>query len=81
MTEENIIKRLQENFKNSKIEVADMTGQSNHFSLLIISDEFESISLINRHKRIHALFKEELTIEIHAFQIKALTPVEWSNKK
>ena len=81
MTKENILNRLHKNFTNSKIEVHDMTGSSNHFSLLIISDDFKSISLINRHKKIHSIFKEELTTEIHAFQIKALTPIEWSNKK
>ena len=81
MTKENIIKRLHENFTTGEIEVSDITGESNHFSLLIISKEFESISLINRHKKIHSIFKEELTKEIHAFQIQALTPIEWSNKK
>ena len=81
MTKEQILNRLHENFIDSEIEVQDMTGQSNHFNLLIISNDFKSVSLIKRHKIIHSIFKEELTTEIHAFQIKALTPAEWRNKK
>jgi stress-induced morphogen len=81
MTKEQILNRLHENFTDSEIEVQDMTGQSNHFNLLIISNDFKSVSLIKRHKMIHSIFKEELTTEIHAFQIKALTLAEWGNKK
>ena len=36
MTKEQILNRLHENFIDSEIEVQDMTGQSNHFNLLII---------------------------------------------
>ena len=47
MTKEDILKRLTANFKNSKIEVHDSTGESNHFSILILSDKFESMTLIH----------------------------------
>ena len=54
MTKEDILKRLTQNFKNSKIEVEDLTGNSNHYSIVIISDEFDKIPLINRHKKIYS---------------------------
>ena len=80
MTKEDIIKRLTRNFDNSKIDVQDLTGSSNHYSILIISDIFVNMSLINRHKKIYNIFKNEMTIEIHALQIKTFTYSEWSHK-
>ena len=58
----------------------DITGESNHFSLFILSEQFESMSLIGRHKMIYKIFEKELTKEIHALQIKPLTYKEWNQK-
>ena len=80
MTKQDIFKKLTEKFPKSKIEIADMTGQSNHFSLFILSDSFDNMPLIDRHKLIYSIFSEELTTEIHALQIKAYTPSEWIRK-
>ena len=81
MTTENISKRLSNHFRNSQIEVSDVTGQSNHFSIFILSKQFESMSLVERHKMIYKIFEKELTQKIHALQIKALTYKEWNQKK
>ena len=81
MTKDDIKKRITNQFKDSYTEVIDTTGESNHFSILIISEIFEKLSLINRHKLIYDVFKKELTNEIHALQIRAYTKVEWQNKK
>ena len=81
MTKEDILKRLTLNFKKSKIEVNDMTGQNNHFSILVLSKKFEGISLIDRHKMIYSIFKKEIINEIHALQIQAFTLLEWKSKK
>ena len=81
MTKEDILKKLTKNFQNSKIEIVDMTGQSNHFSILIISEQFKFLSLIKRHQIIYSIFEKELTNEIHALQLKTLTADEWISKK
>ena len=80
MTKQDIFEKLTEKFPESKIEIIDMTGQSNHFSLFILSDSFDNMSLIDRHKFIYSIFSQELTTEIHALQIKAYTPSEWLRK-
>ena len=80
MTKEDILKRLTNRFKNSKIDVQDLTGDSNHYSILVISNEFIDISLINRHKTIYNIFQNEITLEIHALQIKTFTFEEWAQK-
>ena len=81
MNKDDIKKRLVQYFQNSYIEVIDLTSDSNHFSIIIISDIFIDLSLINRHKKVYSLFQNELTKEIHALQIKAFTKAEWKSKK
>ena len=80
MTKDDILKRLTQNFHNSKIDVQDLTGSANHYSILIISDEFQNMSLIDRHKQIYSIFKNEITVQIHALQIKTFTFEEWTQK-
>ena len=80
MTKESILKKLTVHFQDSKIEVHDLTGDSNHYSILIISNNFNNLPLIDRHKKIHEIFQKELTTEIHALQIKTFTPNEWNQK-
>tara|TARA_B100001029_G_C15060937_1_gene458432 strand:- start:3137 stop:3385 length:249 start_codon:yes stop_codon:yes gene_type:complete len=80
MTKEDILKRLTQNFSGAKIDVQDLTGSSNHYSILIISDYFIDMPLIDRHKKIYTIFQDEMTIEIHALQIKTFTYTEWTKK-
>ena len=80
MTKDGIKKRLNKKFGKDVIEVRDMTSQSNHFSVLVISNQFDKLSLIKRHQIIYSLFKDELTNEIHALQINTYTHFEWKEK-
>ena len=80
MTIDDIKKRLSDFFLKSHIEVIDMTSDSNHFSVLIISDIFSDLSLIDRHKLVYSLFEKELTNEIHAMQLKTFSKQEWKQK-
>ena len=76
-----VLAYLRLKFPNAQIEVIDMTMQGNHFSLTIISDLFNGVSLINRHKLIYREFKNEMSITIHALQIKMFTKLEWQKNK
>ena len=56
-------------------------GSSSHFKVVLVSDEFQGQSLLNRHKRINQLLQIELANDIHALAIHTMTPVEWVKKK
>ena len=76
----NSIKEKIEDFiSNSKVEVKDTTGTGDHFSVLVISDHFKNMNLVNRHKLIYESLNQYITKEIHALQIKAYTEEELSN--
>lgn len=71
-------------------DVLDVTNESHrhsvpkdsetHFRVLLVTDEFESINRISRHRRVHAILKEELQGSVHALAIDAWTPAEWLAK-
>ena len=78
MNTKNIKQKLEANFsKKDFIETVDINNQGNHFNIIVVSDRFNNMSLINRHKLIYGIFAQEITKEIHAMQIKTYTHSEW----
>jgi acid stress-induced BolA-like protein IbaG/YrbA len=74
MTIEEIKKRLLSGFENADI---TMEGDGCSCSAMIVSDEFEGQSLLNRQKKVLALVSEEIKSgELHALTIKARTNSE-----
>ena len=61
------------NHKNHK---KDTSG--GHFKLLIISDNFCNIKLIDRHRLIYKILDQMIKKEIHALSIKALSIKEYT---
>ncbi len=71
MNPEQIKKRLQENYPESHVDVTDLTGTHDHYSVYIASDVFSGMSRIQRHKHVMAVFDAELkTGEVHALTIQ-----------
>ena len=81
MNTNTIKQKLVNFFKNDIVEVVDTNGMNNHFSLVIISDKFANMTLIDRHKLVYKIFAKEITNCIHALQIKTYTKEEWSKDK
>lgn len=63
-------------------ESANHSGDAteSHFKLIVVSDYFQALKLIDRHRFINQLFKEELT-HIHALAMHTYTPAEWVLKQ
>tara|TARA_Y100000996_G_C22406727_1_gene595440 strand:- start:335 stop:589 length:255 start_codon:yes stop_codon:yes gene_type:complete len=81
MNIEEIKQRLNSNFINDKVEVFDSRGTGDHFSIIVISDRFDGVSLVNRHRMIYSIFEDKIVNEIHALQIQTYTLEEWKRKK
>ena len=80
MIEKKIKKRLKEKLEKSKIFIQDMTGNNNHFNLVVISDSFINLTLIEQHKMIYSFLDDMITKEIHALQLKTLTWEQWKKQ-
>jgi len=81
--ESQIIFILNEHFKIKSIEVVNESHMHNvpnnsetHFKLILVSDDFLNMSLINRHKKIYSTL-ERLMKKIHALSIHAFTYDEY----
>ena len=78
----NTIKEIiKKSIKDASIEVTDSNNSGDHFSIFIVTDQFEGMDLLKRHKIIYNLLSSYITKEIHALQLKTLTYKEYNNEK
>ena len=59
-----------ESFPNATIEIIDLVGDEDHYSLSIIDKSFESVPLIKQHRMVKEALKEVLNTRLHAITIK-----------
>jgi BolA family transcriptional regulator, general stress-responsive regulator len=54
-------------------------GES-HFRVLIVSQSFEPLSRVVRHRKIYEALAEELKDRVHALSLQSFTPLEYTNR-
>jgi len=86
--ETTIINKLKSNMKLLHLEVVNESvnhnvppGSESHFKVVIVSDEFVSLSLIARHRLIYTVLSAEIMDNIHALTIHAYTGDDWSERQ
>lgn len=53
-------------------------GDGQHFSAVIVSQEFSGLNRVKRQQRVNAILKPHFdTGVLHALSMQALTPEEW----
>ena len=52
-------------------------GSESHFKVVVVSDQFEGKSPIERHRLVNHVLKDELSGSVHALSIQAMTPAQW----
>lgn len=53
-------------------------ASESHFRLVVVSEQFESKTLIARHRIINKLLEDELNGGVHALAMHTFTPDEWT---
>ena len=77
----NLIKEMiKKVISNANVEVYDTTGTADHFKVIVISNIFHDMSLINRHRLIYKALDPYMTKEIHALQLITKTEEEYANE-
>jgi BolA protein len=56
-------------------------GGETHFSVTIVSDAFEGVSRVMRHKKVYGPLSVLMEQKIHALVIKAYTATEWQERQ
>ena len=49
-----------------------------HFKVVVISDAFAGVALLERHRKINDALADELASGVHALSIVAKTPEQWA---
>ena len=80
MIEKKIEQKITSTLDDSKVFIQDMTGTNDHFNLIVISDAFKDLSLIEQHRLIYKILNGMVAQEIHALQIKTLTWKQWKKE-
>ena len=80
MNADKVRELIQNGITGSTAEVIDTTGTNDHFSAVVISDSFESLSLIEQHQMVYKAVWSYMTNEIHALEIKTFSKKQWKEK-
>lgn len=84
---ERIVERLMEGLEPSFVDVADESalhaghagareGGETHFRVRIVSEKFEGLGQVARHRKVYALLGREFADGVHALALQTLTPGE-----
>lgn len=57
---------------------AGASGGGGHFDLLIVSELFEGLTLIEQHRLVHEALADLIGREIHALALKTIPPSGWT---
>ncbi|MBD8525340.1 BolA family protein [Pseudomarimonas arenosa] len=81
-----IEQRLQAALAPQRLEVRDDSHQHvghagardgrGHFAVTVVSEQFQGLLPIARHRAVYAALEDLMQTDIHALQIRALTPAE-----
>lgn len=64
---------------DAEVSITDLTGTRDHYSVVVVAGSFEGLLPLKRHRIVNAALAEPLgTGELHALQLKTLTPGEHS---
>ena len=56
-------------------------GKESHFKVVVVSEEFQGLRLVQRHQKIYAVAAELMSPgKIHALAIHAYIPSEWQGQ-
>ncbi|NNG75346.1 BolA family transcriptional regulator [Acinetobacter sp. ANC 4277] len=86
--EQQLIQRLQD-LSPTHLEVLNESsghggyfpGKESHFKVIVVSDSFEGLRLVQRHQKIYAAAGDLLApSRIHALAIHAFVPSEWQGQ-
>lgn len=55
-------------------------GSESHFKLVVVSDAFDNLSLVQRHRKVNLLLAAEMKDRIHALSMETLTAAEWRRR-
>ena len=73
VTPEQLKEWIESGFNEAQVSVE---GDGHHFEAVIIAEEFEGKSRIQRHQLVYGALGDKMKAEVHALSMKTQTPAE-----
>ena len=81
VTEQTLTTKLTSALNASHVQIEDMSGGCGQaFNAVIVSEEFKGKTLLQRHRLVNGLLKEEIKA-IHAWTPRCLTGEQWEREQ
>ncbi len=68
--------RINAAFPDAAVQVQDLTGTQDHYEVEVVCPTFATLSRIQRHRSVYAIFSDVLGGDLHALSLKLRTPDE-----
>jgi acid stress-induced BolA-like protein IbaG/YrbA len=81
MLTEEIRHTIQDALPNAEIHVLDPMQDNTHLEAIVISREFEQLSLVKQHQKVMLALKGHFDGVLHALKLKTYTPADWALEK
>ena len=62
----------------AEVMVQDVTGSGDHFQVVVVSEAFSGLPVVEQHKMVYAPLREALAEQLHALTLKTYTPAQVS---
>ena len=86
--QQSIEQKLQTAFAPEHLEVINESamhnvppGSESHFKVVVVSQQFDGVRLLQRHRKVNTVLEHELQHHIHALALHTLTTTEWQQKQ
>jgi len=64
-----------------EVETVEVEMSGNHCTVVVVSAEFDGLNQVKRQQRVYQCLNDKIASgEIHAVNIRALTPEQWQNQ-
>ena len=74
-TPENIEAWIDQNMNAERVTVE---GDGHHFDAVMVSEQFEGLNTLARHRLVYTALGDKMQAEIHALSMKTYTPGEFN---
>ena len=79
MTPDQLKARIETLAPGTEAQVMDLTGTQDHYQAIVVSPVFAGKMMIEQHRMVYGLFKEEIeSNEVHALTLKTFTPEQYA---
>jgi len=72
MKAEEIEKFIKDAFPDADVTIADLAGDDNHWSAVVISSAFKGKSRVQQHQMVYAALKGNMGGVLHALQLQTM---------